>query len=87
MTREEKILAIVRQFVEDQGEDPGKVVLEARLPELGIDSLHALDLLFRFEEEFSINIPLEDFRATTVAEAVAFLDDLLQSAAVATPTE
>jgi acyl carrier protein len=85
MTREDRILAIVRRFVQDQGEDPSKVVLEAHLPDLGIDSLHALDLLFRFEEEFAINIPLEDFKATTVAEAVAFLDELLPQVTEAAP--
>jgi acyl carrier protein len=77
MTRDEKILEIVRQFVKDQGQDPGKVRPEAALRDLGIDSLHAVDLVFRFEEAFEVDIPMEDFNATTVAEAMTFLRNLL----------
>ncbi len=77
MTRDEKILGIVRQFVEDQGGDPGQVHPQAALRDLGIDSLHAVDLVFRFEEAFEIDLPMEDFRATTVAEAIAYLKKLL----------
>lgn len=78
MNRNEEILSVVRQFVEDLGQDPSKIVPSARLSELGIDSLHAVDLVFRFEEHFEIDVPMERFRATTVAEAVAFIDGLLQ---------
>ena len=77
MNRNDEILSVVRQFVEDLGQDPGKILPTARLSELGIDSLHAVDLVFRFEEHFEIDIPMEHFRATTVAEAVAFVEDLL----------
>jgi acyl carrier protein len=77
MTQDERILGVVRQFVEDLGQDPAKIVMDAPLREVGIDSLHAVDLVFRFEEEFEIDIPMEDFRATTVAEAVDFLNGLL----------
>jgi acyl carrier protein len=78
MNRNDEILSVVRQFVEDLGQDPAKIIPAARLSELGIDSLHAVDLVFRFEEHFDIEIPMERFRATTVAEAVAFVEDLLQ---------
>ena len=78
MNRNDEILSVVRQFVEDLGQDPARIVPAAPLSELGIDSLHAVDLVFRFEEHFEIEIPMEHFRATTVAEAVAFVEDLLQ---------
>jgi acyl carrier protein len=77
MTRDEQILQVIRQFVEDQGNDPAKVVPEALLTDLGIDSLHALDLIFRFEDTFEINISLEDFHAETVGAAITFLNTLL----------
>jgi acyl carrier protein len=77
MTRDEEILSVVRQFVKDLGQDPAKIVPSARLSDLGIDSLHAVDLVFRFEERFEIDIPMENFHATTVAEALAFVEKLL----------
>ncbi len=81
MPRDEQILQIVRQFVEDQGNDPSKVVPEALLADLGIDSLQALDLIFRFEDTFEINISLEDFHAETVGEAIALLNTMLSPVA------
>lgn len=77
MTRKEEILLVVRQFVEDLGQDPDKIVPDASLSDLGIDSLQAVDLVFRFEERFQIDIPMEQFHATTVDEAVAFVARLL----------
>jgi acyl carrier protein len=77
MTRNDEILAVVRQFVQDLGQDPGKIVPAAKLAELGIDSLHAVDLVFRFEEQFEIDIPMENFHATTVAEAMEYVAKLL----------
>lgn len=77
MNRESEVIAVVRQFIEDLGQDPNVIVPEANLANIGIDSLHAIDLVFRFEGTFGIVIPMEDFRATTVAEAVAFVLPLL----------
>ena len=78
---EEEILSVVRQFVEDLGQDPSKAVPEANLRDLGIDSLHAVDLVFRFEEKFEVSIFIEDFSATTVAEAVQFMQGRLPASA------
>jgi acyl carrier protein len=77
MTQDERILTVVRRFVEDLGQDPAKIVLDAPLRDIGIDSLHAVDLVFRFEEEFEVSIPMDEFHATTVAEAMSFLNALL----------
>lgn len=73
---EQEILAVVREFVDDQGGDPAKIVPEANLRDLGIDSLLAVELAFRFEDRFGITIPFEDFPMTTVAEAVRFVSAL-----------
>lgn len=86
MTRNEEILLVVRQFVEDLGQDPGKIVPEASLSDLGIDSLQAVDLVFRFEEHFQIDIPMEQFHATTVDEAVTFVARLLPDPKAKQPT-
>lgn len=74
MSRQDEILAVVRQYVDDLGHDPTRIVPEAKLRDLGIDSLHAVDLVFRFEEKFEIDIPMEEFGATTVAEAISFIE-------------
>ncbi len=78
MDREEEIVAVVRQFVQDLGQDPRKIVMDANLDDLGIDSLHAVDLVFRFEEKFEIDIPLQNFTAKTVGDAVQYILALLQ---------
>ena len=77
MDPKSQVLAVVRQFVEDRGIDPKTIVPEARLADLGVDSMHAVDLVFRFEETFGISIPMENFRATTVGEAIAFVARLM----------
>lgn len=73
-SRREKALAIVRQFLVDQGQDPERATLTANLRDLGIDSMHVIDLVFRLEEAFDITIPLEDFKLGTVAEALDYLE-------------
>lgn len=73
MSPEEEILALVRELVAQQGGNPDAIVPQAQLADLGIDSLRAIDLIFRFEEAFGITVPMEDFPQTTVADAVAFV--------------
>lgn len=80
MNREAQVLAVVQEFVEDRGIDSRKIVLDANLAELGVDSMHAVDLVFRFEEAFGVTIPMEEFQATTVGEAVAFVVRLIPMA-------
>jgi len=83
MSRQDEILAVVRQYVDDLGEDATKIVPDATLRDLGIDSLHAVDLVFRFEERFEIDIPMEEFVATTVGEAIAFIEKQIPPGAMA----
>ncbi len=85
MMRNEEVLTVVREFVEGLGQDANKIVPEARLTELGIDSLQAVDLVFRFEERFEIEIPMEDFRATTVGEAIDYVSRLLPDSQASQP--
>jgi len=79
MTNEEQILTLVRELVAQQGESPDAIVPQAQLADLGIDSLRAIDLIFRFEEAFGITVPMEDFPQTTVADAVAYVIKLLEA--------
>jgi acyl carrier protein len=78
MNRHQQILTMVRDFVRDHGRaNADEITPETPLGELGIDSLLTIDLLFRFEDAFKIDIPLEDFKARTVGDAMSFLDGLL----------
>ena len=81
MNRDEEILTMVRKFAADRDVDPATITPEAKLAEIGIDSLQAIDLIFMFEDKYRINIPVEDFHATTVAEAMDFLRALLPAPA------
>lgn len=46
-------------------ENPGAVTRDAKLAELGMDSLSGLDLLLAMEEEFEVRFPQELLTATT----------------------
>jgi len=79
MAQQPELIAIVRQFAEDRGIDPALIVPAARLADLGVDSMHLVDLAFRFEEAFAIEIPMEQFRAETVEEAITFVARLVDA--------
>ena len=51
---EDKVIEIITRV---QKLEPGRVTAESTFEELGIDSLDGVNLLFAFEEEFSLNIP------------------------------
>ena len=71
--REQDVYDVVREFMRDHGRDPARITPEADLLALGIDSLGAVDLAFRFEDRFGIVIPMEQFPLATVGEAVRFV--------------
>jgi acyl carrier protein len=56
--------------------DPGKVTLEARLDDIGVDSLVLIDLMFELEESLNVRVPNLDTRPATVAELVDLFDAL-----------
>src|SRR5687767_3361317 len=59
--------------------DVDKVRPEDRLREdLGLDSLAMIELLFKIEEHFDLEIPNEDLsRITTVADVTAYVEEKL----------
>jgi acyl carrier protein len=73
--------------------DVSKIRLQDRLREdLGLDSLAMIELLFKIEEHFDLEIPNEDLsRVTTVADVTAYVEEKLgakaapAAAAKATP--
>jgi acyl carrier protein len=61
---------------------PESITLESTFPELGIDSLDGMDLLFSFEESFKITIPDEAAQQMTSVRQVA---DALRTVLANTP--
>ena len=59
--------------------DPDAISPEAKLTELGLDSLTIVELLFDVEDEFGIEVPEERATFETLAEAAALVEELLQA--------
>jgi acyl carrier protein len=67
--------------------DPARLVPEATLEGLEIDSLRMIEILFSIEEEFGIRVPAEHAelksRLKTFGELAQYVDGLVQSPAAA----
>lgn len=50
---------------------------DARLDELGIDSLSVMELLFKIEEEFDIQVPNDQVPLLTIRDVVSYVDSLM----------
>ena len=57
--------------------DPDKLVTDAPLEDLGIDSLGIAELLFNVEDEFGITLPPEAVQLPTMGDVVRFIDALI----------
>lgn len=51
--------------------------LDARLDDLGVDSLAVMELLFTIEDEFAIKIPNDQVPLATIGDLVDYVDDLI----------
>jgi acyl carrier protein len=79
-------LELLRQYLQTKASiDPAKVVPEAKLEDIGIDSLILIDLMFELEESMNVRVPSLDKNPTTVAELIE-LFDALQASQVKTGT-
>lgn len=58
---------------------------DARLDEVGIDSLAVMELLFQVEEEFGIQIPNDQVKLETIDDVVRYVDSLRAQQAPAMP--
>ena len=87
MSNRDAILAVLAEFAETFGLDQSCISPNATLYALGVDSLQLIELMFRFEEAFKIQVPLEAFgHKTTVAEAIATIEQLIEVQACAPAT-
>ncbi len=77
---------LLREYLQTKASiDPAKVVPEAKLEDIGIDSLILIDLMFELEESMNVRVPSLDKNPTTVAELID-LFDALQTSQVKTGT-
>ena len=76
----ERLQAIM---VRDYKLDPALLTPDALLEGLGIDSLGTAELLFNIEDEFGVTLPPEQVNLPTLADVVAFIDQLVLERAAA----
>jgi len=70
-------IELLRQYLETKASiDPAKVVPEARLVDIGIDSLILMDLMFELEESLNVRVPDVDTQPKTVSELTQVFDSL-----------
>lgn len=80
MTTAERILGLLRAYVLELNEDPAKVCLTATLDDIGIDSLMAVEFVFKLEEEFKVKLDANEMRGSTVGQAIRLVEDRLKPA-------
>ena len=75
-----KSIELISNFLSArQGIEASKIVPEALLADLGVDSLMMLELLFVCEDQLGVKLP-EDLKSPhTVGEMVALMDWLIAS--------
>jgi acyl carrier protein len=77
------------KLIKDYALTADKLVLDASLDELGIDSLGTAELLFNIEDEFGIILPADVVHLSTLGDVVRFIDDQIakQTSTKATTTD
>ena len=70
-------LTVIREFLDGRlGVPPDKVVPEATLAALGVDSLMMLELVFECEDRFGVTLDKNLKSPKTVGELVVLVDRL-----------
>lgn len=77
----ERLSAIL---VNDYKLEPERLLLDAPLESLGIDSLGTVELLWNVEDAFRIKLPSEPVELATLGDVVRFIDDLVARQGAAT---
>jgi acyl carrier protein len=70
-------LTIIREFLDSRLEiAPERVLPEAKLDDLDVDSLMLAEIVFEFEDRFNLTLPRNLKSPRTVGELVALMDRL-----------
>ncbi len=73
-------LGLIREFLQNRlGVAPERVVADAALVSLGVDSLMMLELMFEFEDRFGITLSKDLKSPKTVGDMTALMDRLRQA--------
>ncbi len=85
MTTTDRIRAML---VKDYKIDPDRLTADARLEDLGIDSMGLAELMFNIEDEFHVTVPDEQIQLSTLGDVANYIDKLTarNDSAPATPT-
>jgi acyl carrier protein len=78
---------LVQLLIDEYKLPAEKLVPDARLDELGIDSLGVMELVFKIEDDFSIQFPSDQVVLATVGDLVHYVQSLItsQTASTANP--
>ncbi len=73
-------LGLIREFLQNRlGVAPERVVADAALVSLGVDSLMMLELMFEFEDRFGITLSKDLKSPKTVGDMTTLMDRLRQA--------
>lgn len=72
MTTSDRIIAML---VKSFKVDPGKLTPDARLEDIGIDSIGVAELLFDIEDEFGLKLPDVPLDLATFGDVVRYVDE------------
>ena len=61
---------------------PDQLTFDARLQDLGIDSLGIVELLWNIEDAFKIKLPSDQVGLTTLGDVVSYVDQLIAEQSV-----
>jgi len=77
-THSEYVKAVTEIVADQIGLEPGDITPEAKLRELGADSLDDIELIMDFEDEFDMEIPDEEAEKLVTANAIVeYLEERL----------
>lgn len=70
---------LVKLLVEEFGVNVGELVPDASPSGLGLDSLSTMEMVRELEDEFDIKFSVEQVNFSTLAEAAALADELVEA--------
>jgi acyl carrier protein len=77
LTQDMQTLELLHQYLQTKASiDPVKVTPEAKLEDIGVDSLILIDLMYELEDSLNVRVPDVDTRPTTVSELTQLFDAL-----------
>jgi acyl carrier protein len=71
-------LETIQHILADEFKLPAaRLAPEAKLEELGVDSLNQIDLIFKLEDRFNLKITDDSRKLVTIQDVVGYIDELV----------